>query len=61
MQVVRVADGTFSLFEDRLLTHGEISERSLGEQLCVRFGFCGDEFQGIVAEVTENGSKTILL
>jgi hypothetical protein len=45
----------FDLLLNRRLDHGRIHEDGLIDVLCVRFGYCGDEFQEILNELTQNG------
>jgi hypothetical protein len=41
------------------LDRGRIPEDGLNEQLCVRFGFCGKEYDSILLELVENGRKKL--
>ena len=41
------------------LDRERVHEDGLGEQLCVRFGFCGKEYDLIVHELGENGRKKL--
>lgn len=58
LEVVKRQDGTF-LFLNRRLYRGQIHPDGLNEQLCVRFGFCGEEYDLILNELAENGRKTL--
>jgi hypothetical protein len=60
LEVVKKNDGTFDLFLNRELDHKNIPEAWLPEQLCVRFGFCGEEYDSILREVNQNGRTTIV-
>jgi hypothetical protein len=55
LQVVKNDDGTFDLILNHKLDRHRIPERGLPEELCVRFGFCGAEYESILREVHENG------
>jgi hypothetical protein len=55
IEVLKREDGTFDLFLNRRLDHGGIHEDGLADVLCVRFGYCGDEFDAIVHELNQNG------
>lgn len=55
LEVIKQKDGTFDLFLNRRLNHGRIHEDGLMEVLCVRFGYCGEEFEAILIELTQNG------
>ena len=52
-------DGTFDLFMNGKLDRQRIPQDGLNEQLCVRFGFCGEEYDSIVHELAENGRKKL--
>jgi hypothetical protein len=41
------------------LDRGRIKEDGLNEQLCVRFGVCGKEYDSILLELVENGRKKL--
>jgi predicted SpoU family rRNA methylase len=60
LEVVKKNDGTFDLFLNRELDRNNIPETWLPEQLCVRFGFCGEEYDPILREVNQNGRTTIV-
>jgi hypothetical protein len=50
LELVAKSDGTFDLLWDGKLDRTGIPERWLNEELCVRFGLCGDEYDAIVLE-----------
>jgi hypothetical protein len=60
LEVVKKNDGTFDLFLNRQLDRNNIPETWLPEQLCLRFGFCGEEYDSILREVNQNGRTTIV-
>ena len=60
LEVIKKNDGTFDLFLNRKLHRSRIPEVWLPEELCVRFGFCGEEYDLILQEVHQNGKKTII-
>lgn len=41
------------------LDRGRIQEDRLNEQLCVRFGFCGKEYESILLELAETGRRKL--
>ena len=43
LRVVKREDGTFDLFLNRSLDRERLDERSMPDQLCVCFGYCGEE------------------
>jgi hypothetical protein len=55
IEIVRREDGAYDLFLNRRLDHERIHEDGLGDVLCVRFGYCGDEFKAILSELIQNG------
>ena len=55
LELVAKTDGTFDILWDGKLDRVGISERWLGEELCVQFGLCGDEYDTIVVEAKTNG------
>jgi hypothetical protein len=59
LEVVSREDGTFDLFMNGELDRGRIPVDGLNQQLCVRFGFCGDECDSILHELAENGRKKL--
>jgi hypothetical protein len=59
LEVVKRNDGTFDLFLNRNLDRNRIPEMSLPDELCVRFGFCGDEYESILREVNQNGRARV--
>jgi hypothetical protein len=61
LEVVKRDDGKFDLFLNRKLDQSERPESSLPEWLCVRFGFCGEEYHSILKEVNLNGRVKIIL
>jgi len=61
LEVVKRQDGTFDLFLNRRLYRGQIPEDGLGQELCVRFGYCGQEYGTILSELGQRGKKTLFL
>jgi hypothetical protein len=61
LEVIKREDGKFDLFLNHKLDQGEKTESSLPEWLCVRFGFCGEEYDSILREVNLKGRATIVL
>jgi hypothetical protein len=59
LEVVKSVDGTFELYVDRKLDRSNISERYLVDELCVRFGYCGQEFETIMKKIAENGRASM--
>lgn len=61
LEVIKNTDSTFDLFLNSALHRGKVPEATLSEELCVRFGFCGDEYQAIVRELNLRGRKQLFL
>jgi hypothetical protein len=59
LEVVKRQDGTFDFFLNRRLHRGQVPETGLPEELCVRFGFCGEEYDSILREVGQTGRKEL--
>jgi hypothetical protein len=53
-------DRTFDLFLNQKLLGGSVKEEWLSEEVCVRFGFCGEEYEAILRDVKQNGKRTIV-
>jgi hypothetical protein len=58
-ELVKKADGIFDLFVNGTLHRGQIEERWLPEELCVRFGLCGSEDDAILLEVKVSGRSRV--
>jgi len=59
LELVKRADGNFDLFLNGTLDCGDIQEEWLPEELCVRFGFCGGEYDAILLKVNESGRSVV--
>jgi hypothetical protein len=44
---------------NRRLHRGQIHLDGLPQELCVRFGYCGQEYDSILREVEETGRKEL--
>jgi len=60
LELVKRAGGNSDLFLNGTLDHGDIQEEWLPEELCVRFGFCGGEYDAILLEVTKSGRSKVV-
>ena len=60
LEIVKTDDGTFDLFLNRKLDRSRVPESWLPDELCVRFGFCGEEYESILRDVTQNGRTTVV-
>jgi len=59
LELIKRDDGTFDLFLNHKLDRSRIPEMWLSEELCVRFGFCGEEYDSILREVNQNGRTVV--
>lgn len=59
LEIVRRDDGTFDLFMNGRLDREQVQKDGLNDQLCVRFGFCAEEYDSILNELAENGTKKL--
>jgi hypothetical protein len=59
LEVVKRDDGTFDLFLNRKLDRSRVQQTWLPEELCIRFGFCGEEYDSILRDVDQNGKTTL--
>ena len=55
IEIIRREDGTFDLFLNRELNREGIHEDGLVDVICVRFGYCADEFDAFLSELNQNG------
>jgi len=58
VEVVRRDDGTFDLFLNHEIDRSRIPEEWLSDEVCARWGFCGEEFTLILREIEEHGRAT---
>jgi len=61
LELVRRDDGDFDLFSNAELLRSRIQERWLPEEICVRYGFCGPEYDKILHEAKRVGRARIAL
>jgi hypothetical protein len=61
LEVVKKDDGTYDLFLNRNVHRTGISEDTLPRELCVRFGYCGEEYEEILRELNQAGKKKLFL
>jgi len=59
LELVKRQDGTFDLFLNRRLYRGQIHPDGLPEELCVGFGYCGEEYDSIPRAMEETGRKEL--
>lgn len=59
LEVVKTDDETFDLFLNGKPDRRRIPERWLADEICVRFGFCGEEYASILRDVKQNGRAAV--
>ena len=60
-EFVKNKNGTYSVVHNGILRSDSIAEEWREHEFCVRYGFCGDESEKIVAELDKSGRYTIEL
>jgi hypothetical protein len=55
LELLKRPDGRFDVFLNGNLNRSGAEEKWLIDDLCVRFGFCGEEFDPILSEVNRVG------
>jgi hypothetical protein len=60
-EFVRNKNGSYAVFNDGKLLSDAIPEERLKDEFCIRFGFCGHEYEGIVRELRQFGKCTLNL
>jgi hypothetical protein len=61
IEVIKVGDDAFDLLVNHEVFRRSAPEAALPEWLCVRYGFCGDEYDAIFREIEAIGRKVIHL
>jgi hypothetical protein len=60
IDITRQDDGSFDLFLDEALQHSGFTEEQLAYELCVRFGYCQDEFLPIHDSLKQTGRAQLV-
>ena len=60
LELFRRTDGAIDLFLNGTPDRTNIPEKWLNEEVCVRFGFCGEEYDSIVRDLTQNGRARVM-
>jgi hypothetical protein len=58
---LRRDDGTYAVFHNGKLLSDGIAEEKREDEFCVRFGFCGQEYEDIVRELRQSGRRRLVL
>lgn len=61
IEVIKVGDDAFDLLLNHQVFRRNAPQTALPEWLCVRYGFCGDEYEAILQEIEQEGKKVIVL
>jgi hypothetical protein len=59
LEVVANADGTYEIIVDKKVVGTRIAEQWLNEELCGKYGFCGEEFDAIKRQLQQGGRANI--
>ena len=60
LEIIRRDDGAFDLFLDGRPDRTNIAEKWLNEEVCVRFGFCGEEYDSILSDLIKDGRARVV-
>ena len=55
VEVLKRPDGTFDLYINRTLDREAIHSDGLPDELCVRFGYCGQEYDDLLKQLHQSG------
>ncbi len=55
IELIQGQNGTFDLFRNHELEREGIHEEGLVNVLCVRFGYCGEEYDAMLHKLKQNG------
>lgn len=61
IEVIKAGDDAFDLLVNHEIYRSNAPRAALPEWLCVRYGFCGDEYNAILHEIEQEGRKSITL
>jgi hypothetical protein len=60
LEIVRRSDGAFDLFLNGQPDRTNIAEKWLNEEVCVRFGFCGEAYESIARALNQEGRARVV-
>ena len=61
LEVIANDDGTFELIRNQKVEGSHIAARWLNDELCVKYGSCGREFDEIMRQLAESGRASITI
>ena len=59
--VTRNANGTYEIFFQGKRECSRVQERWLEHELCIRYGFCGEEYDAIIRQLNASGKAVVEL
>jgi hypothetical protein len=61
LEVLKNTDNTYEVFYKGEHVLSRVQQRWLDQELCVRYGYCGDEFDSIIRQLNDSGRATVFL
>jgi hypothetical protein len=61
IEVIKVGTDAFDLLLNHEVFRRDAPRDALPDWLCVRYGFCGDEYDAILQDIEREGKKVIVL
>lgn len=61
IEIIKVGEDAYDLLLNHEVFRIDAPESALPDWLCVRYGFCGEEYEDILREIKLNGKKVIVL
>ena len=58
-EFLRESDGTYAVYHNGNLLSDSIPAKSLNDAVCVRYGFCGHEYEAICSQLNRSGKCTV--
>lgn len=58
-EFLRKSDGTYAVYHNSNVLSDSIPENRLMEEVCVRYGFCGREYDAICSRLNRFGKCTV--
>jgi len=55
LEVLKNDDGTYEVLFKGELVRSRVPERWLNQELCARYGFCGEEYDAIIRQLNDSG------
>ena len=61
LEVLKNEDCTYDVLPNGELVCSRVQERWLEQEVCVRYGFCGSEFEAIRQQLNESGRARVVV